>query len=89
MPANSHYEGSSIYSRFSANCFVDVLCNAWSAMNRDKVTGQKKNDPLTVMLNALNKPLFKRLRVVKTQEEALDLLLENLHYEGKELGQVF
>jgi len=77
-PARKTDIGCSMISGHSAVVFKDVLCNAWSEMKRDVVTGQKQNDPLTVMLNALNKPLFQSLRVVKSKEEALDLLKEIL-----------
>jgi len=81
-PARKTTSRASMISGYSANVFSDVICNAWREMNRDQITGKKVNDPLTVMLCALNKPLFKQIRVVKSKTEALDLLSENILDSG-------
>lgn len=73
-PARKTDIGCSMISGHSPQVFVDVLANAWQDMKRDVVTGQKQNDPLTVMLCALSKPLYRQLRAVTSEEEALDLL---------------
>merc|ERR550517_2424724 len=73
-PARKTDIGCSMISGHSPVVFVDVLANAWSDMKRDVVTGQKQNDPLTVMLNALSQPLYRQLRAVTSQEEAFNLL---------------
>jgi len=77
-PARKTDIGCSMISGHSPIVFVDVLANAWSEMKRDVVTGQTQNDPLTVMLNALSKTLYRQLRAVTSQEEAYDLLVEIL-----------
>merc|ERR550534_3202877 len=83
-PARKTDIGCSMISGHSPVVFTDVLANAWSEMKRDVVTGQKQNDPLTVMLNALSKPLYRQLRPVTSQEEAFDLLAEILIGEKAE-----